>query len=374
MGCATLCLALFLIGCGGEGAKAPNSMETLTKNREVRVLTEALTAPFEFGDGTGVQGLGADVGEAIAKDFGMPLKWIKSRGASHLFDALRDSSAEMIIASVANDPDRAVEFDFSESYYDTGDVIAHSRAEFGITDLASLSGKNVGVAEGRPADSFMTRQTTAAGATITRYPTIDDALGALNRREIDAVVGDEILINYSVVKSYQNTNVLNTLVNKYSYAVAVRKGDAEFLKRINASIADLKSSGELAGLVEKWVGNIKEEAQQRAAGDREQDELKKSAKTINVSINKQSGSWAMDRLDGFVFVLNGANGKSYSSTPILTDGNHGNCRFATPVPPGDYSLNISILGLTAKVEVPSLAKSSLAMNMNISSTVTITFK
>ena len=220
MVCAALFMALSIIGCGEGGPAAPNSMESITKNREVRVLTGALTAPFEFGDGTGVQGLGADVGEAIAKEIGHPLKWIKSnKTAAHLFDAVRDGSAEMLIASVSNDPDRAAEFDFSESYYDTGDVIAHSRAEFGITDLASLSGKNVGVAEGRPADSFMSKQTTATGATITRYPTIDDALGALNRREIDAVVGDEILINYSVVKSYGNTNVLSTLVNKYSYTV-----------------------------------------------------------------------------------------------------------------------------------------------------------
>jgi hypothetical protein len=81
----------------------------------------------------------------------------------------------------------------------------------------------------------------------------------------------------------------------------------------------------------------------------------------------------MDRLDGFVFVLEGATGR-YQSTPILTDGNRGNCKFTTPVPPGDYRLNISILKLVTTVPVPSLAKTSLAMELNIAAKTTISFK
>jgi polar amino acid transport system substrate-binding protein len=373
--CVTLFMALSLVGCGGGGGtKTPDSLETIAKNKEVHVLTEGVNAPFEFGKDTGFQGMGADVGEAIAKTLGRPLKWVKSKGVAHLFDVLKEgTTVDMIISSVANDPQRAAEFDFSEPYYETGDVIAHHRTEFGITDLASLSGKKVGVVEGRPADAFITSQTAAAGVILSKYSTIDEALGYLNRQEIDAVVGDEILLNYSSVENYPNTNILNTIINKYSYTVAVRKGDANLLAKINETIASLKSSGELAQLETKWVGDVKERAKARASEDREQEELKKAPKTISVSINKQSGNWSMDRLDGFVFVLNGANG-AYRSTPIYTDGNHGTCKFNTPVPPGDYSLNISILGLTTKVTVPTLSKSALSMSVNIANGVSISVR
>ena len=74
----------------------------------------------------------------------------------------------------------------------------------------------------------------------------------------------------------------------------------------------------------------------------------------------------MDRLDGFVLVLQGPSG-SYQSTPILTEGNKGNCRFTQPVPTGEYKLAMSIFKMTTTVTVPDLPKSSLAMNMNISS-------
>ena len=367
--------ALLFAGCG-EGTKTPNALDAINRNREVHILTEGLNAPFEFSKDTGFQGFAADIGEEIAKNLGYPLKWVKSNGVDHLFDVLKEgTTVDMIIASIANDPRRAAEFDFSDPYYDTGDVIAHHRTEFGITDLASLSGKLVGVVAGRPADIFMTSQTTASNVTIARYSSIDEALGFLNRREIDAVVGDEILLNYSSVESFPNTNIMNTIVNKYSYAVAVRKGDAKLLAKINETISNMKSAGEIAQLDAKWIGDVKERAQARASGDREVEELKKAPKTINVVINKQSGSgnWAMERLDGFQFVLKGSNG-NYTSTHIETEGNRGVCRFTTPVPPGEYNLDISILGLSTKVTVPEYPQSSLSMTVNIGSVITITSK
>ena len=74
----------------------------------------------------------------------------------------------------------------------------------------------------------------------------------------------------------------------------------------------------------------------------------------------------MDRLDGFVLVLEGPTAK-YQSTPILTDGNKGNCRFTQPVPPGDYRLAMNIFKMVTKVTVPDLPKGALAMDMKVSS-------
>ena len=371
------CAAILLAGCGGE-TKAPNALDNISRTREVHILTEGLNAPFEFGKGTGYQGMGADIGEEIAKTIGYPLKWIQParRGVDHLFDTIREGvTVDMIISCIADDAARAAEFDFSNPYYETGDVIAHHRTEFGITDLASLSGKRVGVVDGRPADAFMTSQTTAKDVRLTKYSSIDEALGYLNRTEIDAVVGDEILLNYSSVVNYPNTNILNTIINKYSYVVAIRKGDVNLKSKIDEAISRLKNSGELAELEEKWVGDVKERARERASADREQDELKRNPKTISVTINKQSGSgnWNMERLDGFRVELKGEKG-SFRSTEILTEGNRGDCRFAQPVPPGTYTLNIGILNITSPVTIPEYPKTTLSMTVNIGSTILITVK
>jgi hypothetical protein len=155
--------------------------------------------------------------------------------------------------------------------------------------------------------------------------------------------------------------------------VVVRKSEQDLLKKINATLTRLKTSGELKKFEETWFGNVKGEAINLLKKDKAEEEAKKAPKAINVSITKRGGAWNMDRLDGFVLVLEGPTGR-YESTPILTEGNKGNCKFTRPVPPGEYRLAISILQMVAKVPVPDLPKTSLTMNMSIARELTITFR
>ena len=368
-------LMLLMAGCGGNGKKEiPTAAESMEKNKVVRIITDAVNAPFEFGSGTGVQGMDIDIGNEIGKDLGIEVKWVKVSGYEHLFDLLRNGEAEILISAIAIDPKKAEEFAFSNPYYDSGDAIAHQRNKFDIKDLSSLSAKKVGVATGRPGDTFMASQKTAAGVTISKFPTMDDALGALNRTEIDAVVGDEPLITYSSYKSYPNTTTLPVLINKYQYAVVVRKSEPELLAKINATLDRLKSAGDLKKFEETWFGSVRTDSEEQRKKDLEEERLKKAPKSISVTIQKISGAFSMDRLDGFVLVLEGADGK-YQSTPILTEGNKGNCRFNQPVPPGDYRLAMNIFKMVTKVTVPDLAKASLAMDMKVASGgISITLK
>jgi ABC-type amino acid transport substrate-binding protein len=366
-------LILMVAACGKKEKEVPTAAESMEKHKEVRIITDAVNAPFEFGSGTGVQGLDIDLGNEIGKDLGIPVKWVKASGYEHLFELLKNGEAEIILSSIAVDPKKEQDFSFSKPYYDSGDAIAHQRNKFEIKDLASLSGKKIGVTSGRPGDSFMAGQKTATGVTVTKFPTMDDALGALNRTEIDAVVGDEPIITYSSFKSYPNTTTLPNLINKYQYAAAVRKTEPALLAKVNATIERLNSAGELKKLDQTWFGNVRKEAQEQAQGDVNEDKAKRTPKSISVSIQKISGAFSMDRLDGFVLVLEGAG--KYQSTPILTDGNHGNCKFTQPVPPGEYKLAMSIFKMVTKVTVPELAKTSLAMEMKVSSGgISITLK
>jgi ABC-type amino acid transport substrate-binding protein len=367
-------LVLILVGCGKK-ERIPSAAESMSRNKLVRILTDARNAPFEFGAGTGVQGLDVDIGNEIGKTIGMPVKWVKAEGYNHLFELLGNGEVEILISAIAIDPSRTEEFAFSHPYHDSGDAIAHQRTNFTIKDLASLAGKKVGVGSGRPGDKFMSTQKTAANVTISRFPTLDDALGALNRTEIDAVVGDQPLITYSSFKSFPNTLVLPVLLDHYQYAVVVRKGETALLDEVNETIDLLKRSGQLQAMITKWFGNVQKEAALDREKTQREEELRKTPKAISVNITKLSGPFSMDRLDGFVLVLEGTQGK-YESTPILTTGNKGNCKFTRPVPPGDYKLNLSILRMRdVKVAVPDLPKSTLTMDMNISTSgITIPFK
>jgi ABC-type amino acid transport substrate-binding protein len=365
-----ICLMLIAIGCGKKEKEIPSAAESMKKHKKVAIVTDATNAPFEFGAGTSVQGLDVELGNEIGKDLDIEVNWVKAQGYEHLFELLRKGDAEIVISAIALDPKKENEFAFSKPYYESGDVIAHQRSVFDIKDLSSLSGKTVGVCTERPADAFMSAR---QGVTVKRFKTLDDALGALNRTELNAVVGDEIMLSYSSFNSYPNTTTLAEQVNKYKYAVAVRKGETELLGKINGTIDRLKSSGELQKLVNTWIDDVVNKSRERGKADKADDERKKAPKTINVTIIKSGGAWNMDRLDGFELVLEGAAGR-YKSTPILTEGNRGNCKFTQPVPPGEYRVNLSVVKMTVNVPVPDLPKTSLTMDLKIGSGGTIAFR
>ena len=154
-------------------------------------------------------------------------------------------------------------------------------------------------------------------------------------------------------------------MNKYQYAVVVRKNDKALLEKINGTLDRLRESGELEAMQKKWFQDVREQANDVRVKHDQEEALRRSPKRIDVTITKISGNFKMDRLDGYVLVLEGASGK-YQSTPILTEGNKGNCKFNTPIPPGEYKLNMSIFQTTATVTIQEYPKTTLAMTMSVS--------
>jgi polar amino acid transport system substrate-binding protein len=342
-------LALISVHCGG-GKPTPDAFAAMAKNKFVRIATDPVNVPFEFGLGTDVQGYDVDLGAEIAKDLGFPVKWIKvsfDRG----FEVLKNGEVELVISTVAITDERKKEFAFSEPYFDSGNTIARRRDNQAIKDQATLQGKRVGVQTGRTGDTHMTALKTS---TLTRFKTLDDALGALNRGELDAVVGDQPIITYSIYKSY-TTNLITTGVEltRNQYAAVSRLEEPKLLEKVNATIARLKSAGELDRNREKWFQNVMQETKGEIQAIEKEEKLKAASKSITVSFIKEAGNATrMDRLDGFDALLTGAGG-SFKSTPIITDeaAVRGSCRFTVPIPPGEYKFSLPRIGASATLTV-----------------------
>jgi ABC-type amino acid transport substrate-binding protein len=356
-------LALIFVQCG-KSKVTHDAFAAMQKNKMVRIATDPVNVPFEFGMGTGVQGFDVDLGAEIAKDLGFPVKWVKV-SFDRIFELLKNGEVEMIISTVGITEERKKELAFSDPYFDGGDTIARRRDNMAIKDLASLTGKQVGVQSERTGDMFMTAQKTAPNVTLTRFKTLDDALGGLNRGEFDAVVGDQPIITYSIYKSYA-TNLITTGVElaPNQYAVVLRPEETKLREMVNTTIARLKNSGELDRSREKWFQDVmqitkderhalEKDAQDERQALEKDAQLKAAAKTISVNLVKESGSTVrLDRLDGFPITMVGANG-SFQSTPILTDdaGVKGSCKFTKPIPPGEYKFTLSRIGVTQSLTV-----------------------
>jgi len=356
-------LALFFVHCGNSKPE-PDAYASMQKNKMVRIGTNPFTIPFETSAGTAVEGFDVYLGEAIAKDLNYPSKWIQWNEFNKLFDLLQNGELEMVISSVAITPERKKEFAFSEPYFDSSNTIARRRDDLSIKDLASLAGKNVGVQTARTAETFMATQTTAAGVKLTKFPTLDEALGALNRRELEAVVGDKPIMTYSIAHAY-TTNLITTGVelSHDQYAVVVRQKETKLLAQINETIRRLKSAKQFDAWYDKWFGSVMIDAGHDIDKINKDEILKNSPKALSINFVKEAGSTVkLDRLDGFNATLTGTNG-NFNSTAIDTDeaGIRGSCKFTTPIPPGEYTLNLSRLKVSQPITVQKKAVSAFTV-------------
>ncbi|MBM3790826.1 MAG: amino acid ABC transporter substrate-binding protein [Acidobacteria bacterium] len=338
----------------------------IVRNGFVRIATCAVNLPFEFGEGTGVQGLDVDIGTEICKDIGYPCKWIKVTH-DRLLEVLKNGEVEIVISAWGITPERKQEVAFSDPYFMSHTGIARRKDRPEVTDLASLAGKTVGVQSLTTASAFMNSQKTAANVSLVEFPTLDDALGALNRTEINAVVGDDYIMTYSIHMSFGNLMTTGVRLGEKPMGVAVRKNEAKLLTVVNQALERLKKSGELDNLRQKWFQNVMEQAREDRENLAREEALKKAPKSITINIIKAPDvSLNMDRLDGFQAELVGAGGR-FVSEHIVTSGNRGPCRFAKPIPPGDYKLNMSIFQMSVDIKIPEKAVNSVIFDMNITS-------
>ncbi len=371
-------IAIVFIQCNGETESSSSALDAITKNRRVRISADAVNPPFVFGQATGVQGFDVDTGNEIVKDIAKELgreldpKWVKAPFET-LFKQLQDGNTEMVISCMAITPEREKTFDFSQPYFESALTIARRRDVEDIKTLADLAGKRVGVQASATSQYFLETQPDAANMSILKFKTLDDALGALNRTEIDAVVGDEPILSYSIDTSFPNLITTGEQLVSESYGVMVRKGEEKLLQLVNATLDRLKSSGEFDTWQEKWkIQSTIDKFQQQRAKKEQEKALREGPKAVTLRIVKTGGSFRMDRLDGYQIQLVGKGG-SYKSNHIVTDGSRsGTARFRRAVPPGVYRLSMPIFGVKNQpIEIPEKASKSVRLNMRVGRTIDI---
>ncbi len=138
----------------------------------------------------------------------------------------------------------------------TNRIITVTKSGNNISDYNDLSGKKLAVVTDIAKAALDKNSTIKNNNKNTLYPTIEDALAALDNGSVDAVITDEF--NFSPLKSAEKYQVLNGELDKISYAFMFKKGDW-VVDNWNEAIYELKSpdyndKDEFTPMVEKYFG------------------------------------------------------------------------------------------------------------------------
>ncbi len=138
----------------------------------------------------------------------------------------------------------------------TNRIITVTKSGNNISDYNDLSGKKLAVVTEIAKAALDKNSTIKNNNKNTLYPTIEDALSALDNGSVDAVITDEF--NFSPLENAEKYQVLNGELDKISYAFMFKKGDW-VVENWNEAIYELKSpdyndKDEFTPMVEKYFG------------------------------------------------------------------------------------------------------------------------
>ncbi|GAB6100067.1 transporter substrate-binding domain-containing protein [Halanaerocella petrolearia] len=237
---------LVVTGCGQQ------ETSTWSQVKEEGKLVVGMSAdykPFEYPNKDNeIVGFDVDILKAITDELGVELK-LKDTAFDGLIPGLKTNKYDIVASAMTITEKRQKAVNFSDSYFDAGQVIAVTADNNQIKKPADLKGKTVAVQLGTTGDLEVSEMDGIK--KIKRYEKITQAYIELKNGRVDAVVNDK-----PVTKAYIDKNPEVKMVDEpftsEKYGIAFKKGDKKLLEKVNGALKKIKENGTYDEIYDKW--------------------------------------------------------------------------------------------------------------------------
>ncbi len=230
-----------------------NELEILKKHSTLIYGADYNSPPLRYVDNSTNQyeGLAIDYLNALSLELGIaiefkPLIWSKA------LEQLKNGETD--ICDMYKSEIRAKDFLFSNPiYYQRGAVLIPKNSS-SISNLKDIEGKTIAGNKGDYIFEYIDKNYSQVEAIES--PHLQKAINLLKDGKVDAVLGDESVINYFITKddSKDNFKLLDTYLYEREAVLAVSKNNAELLSIINKGINQLNKKNTMEKIYQKWFG------------------------------------------------------------------------------------------------------------------------
>ena len=220
---------------------------------EIRIGIDASFPPFAVATQDDLFGLEVDLGNALATEIGMPIRFI-NMGFDGLYDAIRADQVDMVISSLQVDPLRTQDVRYSIPYFTTGFVLV-SPAEAEITRMEDIVGKEIAYEFGGAADATLRNwsrrieEFALRPFELTDYA-IDDAL---LHKTADAALVD--FVSYRLyLREHPEIEPAHVFWEiTQPYVIAIRKDRDTTWELVNHALDTLTEAGTIDQIIARWL-------------------------------------------------------------------------------------------------------------------------
>lgn len=242
----TTCLLLTaFLGSGSAFAQA-----------SYRIATEGTYPPWSFKDAQGtLQGWDVDIAHALCEKLKAKCE-VVAQDWDGIIPGLMARKYDMIVASMAITEQRRQRVDFSDKYKET---ISRFVARKGVPDdvsPAALKGKSVGVQRGSIQANYLSQNYKESDLKF--YDTPQAAELDLVAGRVDYILGNMVTYFVGFMKTVEAKNYAFVGPNLQGgllgdgNGIAVRKGDADLLAKVNAALAAIRADGSYDRITAKY--------------------------------------------------------------------------------------------------------------------------
>jgi polar amino acid transport system substrate-binding protein len=243
--------ALFTLVTGCSSKSAGKEDKTLV------IGIDDKFAPMGFRDENNkIVGFDIDLAKAAAEKMGkkvkfQPIDWSTKEAE------LSSGRIDLIWNGYTITDERKKKVNFTKPYLKNAQVVV-TLADSKLTKLDDLEGKVVGLQSlSSASDALNAAPIKSKIKTVTEFADNVQALTDLKSGRLDAVVIDEIVINYYMTKEKEAFKVLDESLAPEEYGIGVKKGNEELLKDLQKALDKMNEDGTATDISKKWFGEDK---------------------------------------------------------------------------------------------------------------------
>ncbi|NBH02470.1 ABC transporter substrate-binding protein [Amycolatopsis sp. SID8362] len=226
-----LAAALTLTACGGGSESASSTL---------RVGTLSDAPPNIYLKDGNYTGFDNELLKAIAAKQNLKLEFAAT-DFSALLGQVASGRFDIASSAIAQTDERKKTVDFSAAYdFETMSIQAKQGTP--VTDEKGLAGKRVAVIQATVGDHWLT--STVPAAQAVRFPDYAAALTALKTGAVDAYILDQSIAEKNVTDNPDaKLVVVKSFVTDVPHGFAVKKGNADLLKKVDDGLKQVISDG-----------------------------------------------------------------------------------------------------------------------------------
>lgn len=220
---------------------------------EIVIAMEGTWAPWTYHDENDeLVGFDVEVGRQIAQALGVEAAFVEGEWDG-LLAGLDAGRYDIMINGVDITEERAEAYDFSEPYAYNRTAVIVSGDNTDITSMEDLEGKHTA----NTISSTYAEVAEQYGAEVTGVDDLNQTFELLLSGRIDATLNAEVTY-YDYMEAHPDANIKIACLDPEATEVAIpfRKGEetASLREAVNQALADMRESGVLTELSEKYFG------------------------------------------------------------------------------------------------------------------------